>query len=109
MRNGDKGPEPIGCPIPARRSERPFERRPAPAGDLAAKSGKILMTSELAMEYGFVDATGAMPVGGMASGAGVEAQAFFRSLLGKTPPFGGELGDFSQTNNEGVKACFHGY
>ena len=25
------------------------------------------------------------------------------------PPFGGELGDFSQTNNEGVKACFHGY
>ena len=81
----------------------------AAAGNLEAKSGKILMTSELATEYGFVDATGAMPVGGMASGAGVEAQAFFRSLLGKTPPFGGELGDFSQTNNEGVKACFHGY
>ena len=81
----------------------------AAAGNLEAKSGKILMTSELATEYGFVDATGAMPVGGMASGAGVEAQAFFRSILGKTPPFGGELGDYSQTNNEGVKACFHGY
>jgi dehydrogenase/reductase SDR family protein 1 len=81
----------------------------AAAGDLGAKSGKILMTSELATEYGFVDATGAMPVGGMASGAGVEAQTFFRSLLGKTPPFGGELGDFSQTNNEGLAGCFHGY
>ena len=83
----------------------------AAAGDLAAKSGKILMTSELATEYGFVDATGAMPVGSMASGAGVEAQTWVRGMLSKGgfPPFGGELGDFSQTNNEGLAGCFHGY
>ena len=83
----------------------------AAAGDLAAKSGKILMTSELATEYGFVDATGAMPVGSMASGAGVEAQTWVRGMLSKGgfPPFGGELGDYSQTNNEGLAGCFHGY
>ena len=83
----------------------------AAAGDLAAKSGKILMTSELATEYGFVDATGAMPVGSMASGAGVEAQTWVRGMLSKGgfPPFGGELGDFSQTNNAGLAGCFHGY
>ena len=79
--------------------------------DLADKSGKILMTSELAREYGFVDATGAMPVGSMASGAGVEAQTWIRGMLSKGgfPPFGGELGDYSQTNNEGLAGCFHGY
>ena len=74
----------------------------AGAEDLAAKSGKVLLTCELGAEYDFVDATGALPVDGMGV-RGMLNEGF------KYPLAGGALGDHTQSNNEGMKAVFHGY
>ena len=74
----------------------------AGAEDLAAKSGKVLLTCELGAEYDFVDATGERPVDGMGV-RGMLNEGF------KYPLAGGALGDHTQSNNEGMKAVFHGY
>ena len=74
----------------------------AGAEDLAAKSGKVLLTCELGAEYDFADATGALPVDGMGV-RGMLNEGF------KYPLAGGALGDHTQSNNEGMKAVFHGY
>ena len=81
----------------------------AGAGDLAAKSGKVLMTCELAAEYGFVDSTGALPEDGPAGGPA--AHKGIRAMLGAGafPPFGGELSNYADTNNEDFQGVFHGY
>ena len=75
---------------------------PGGAEDLAAKSGKVLLTCELGAEYDFVDATGERPVDGMGV-RGMLNEGF------KYPLAGGALGDHTQSNNEGMKAVFHGY
>ena len=72
------------------------------AEDLAAKSGKVLLTCELGAEYDFVDASGERPVDGMGV-RGMLNEGF------KYPLAGGALGDHTQSNNEGMKAVFHGY
>ena len=74
----------------------------AGAEDLAAKSGKVLLTCELGAEYDFVDASGERPVDGMGV-RGMLDEGF------KYPLAGGALGDHTQSNNEGMKAVFHGY
>ena len=74
----------------------------AGAEDLAAKSGKVLLTCELGAEYDFVDASGERPVDGMGV-RGMLNEGF------KYPLAGGALGDHTQSNNEGMKAVFHGY
>ena len=74
----------------------------AGAEDLAGKSGKVLLTCELGAEYDFVDATGERPVDGMGV-RGMLNEGF------KYPLAGGALGDHTQSNNEGMKAVFHGY
>ena len=81
----------------------------AGAEDLAAKSGRVLQTAELAEEYGFVDEGGGVPTGMF---AGVEAARGTRAVLAAPPArytLDGALPDWTQTNNAAVAGWFPGF
>ena len=82
----------------------------APAEDLAKFNGKMVLTSELATKYGFVDADGKLPVGMF---SGVEWATGVRKALDDGPVLQynlkGELPDWSASNCEPAAGFLPGY
>ncbi len=76
--------------------------------DQARMSGKIIQTSELAVNYGFTDVNGDMPEGDF---SGVEAAKRCREVMSKPViqfDMDAELPDSSETNNLGIAELFAG-
>jgi dehydrogenase/reductase SDR family protein 1 len=76
--------------------------------DQAQMSGKVVMTAELAVNYGFTDVNGDMPEGDF---AGVEAAKRMREVMSNPViqyDTDAELPDPSETNNTGIAGLFAG-
>ena len=71
-------------------------------------SGKVVQTTELAVDYGFTDVNGEIPEGDF---SGVEAAKRCREVMSKSViqyDLDAELPDPSETNNPGIAGLFAG-